>query len=1012
MKNIRTNTALLVLFLSITFSFIIAKYLVFEQKTIVLKATPTAKKDLIINVDDSDEEFSIPSDIESPELQITNRDDKEKEVKLDQLSISTQVNGCLATTTMDMIFFNPNKRDLEAQLNFPLAENQTITRFAMDINGKLREGVAIEKEKARVAFETTVRKNIDPGLVEMTKGNNFKARVFPVPSQGYKHIIIQYTEELVTTANNSYYFLPLAFNDKLSSFSLKINSIEQTLSPAILSNNKNAIQFQKANRNFTASIYLKNTYANESIAIKLPYKKGKSRVAIASDETKSIFHANILAKRISKKKQFPNKITVFWDVSGSRAKANKKLELDFLSKYLHTLQSSEVELIPFANEIFSPILFNVKKGNSSRLMDEIKNLIYDGGTTISELPFDQCRGSEVLLFSDGLSNLGNPTPKIVKKRIYTILSSETANPSYLQKLALDSHGEYINLLIENEKEALYKIETDQLHFMGFENNSNLREYYPSKATPINGNIKLSGIIQKKKTTINALFGFGNKVEYKEKIHLIPENDNASSSKILEKIWAIKKIQELNQSFQSNKDQITFLGKKYKLVTQNTSLLVLDALEDYIQHEIVPPVEMQKEYYKRIASIKKEEKNEKKKHLASIYSQYKSQVEWWTKKHQPEEKKKMQAAAQCAPQDQEANIAFNEPVVQNENVDGLANSISSDQLTVSYSLSSTNATTYGWTANGTGTYSLTETEEQKGAISVKSWDPKSPYLSKIKTVSIDKAYSQYLSLKREYSSQPSFYLDVAEYFFAKGKSKQGLRILTNIAEMELENHSLLRILAHRLLQLKQHKLAIQLFKDLVNLRNEEPQSHRDLGLAYAEIGDYQSAIKKLNEVIETSYDGRFDGIHLICINEMNNIIHKSKKHLDKSFIDKRFLANMPVDIRVVLNWDADNTDVDLWVTDPKGEKCFYSNKNTKIGGRISNDFTQGYGPEEFMIKNAIPGEYKIEADYYGSSSQNIIGKATLQVQFFKQYGTPFEKKEEITRRLDAKKQVIELGTFKF
>ena len=30
--------------------------------------------------------------------------------------------------------------------------------------------------------------------------------------------------------------------------------------------------------------------------------------------------------------------------------------------------------------------------------------------------------------------------------------------------------------------------------------------------------------------------------------------------------------------------------------------------------------------------------------------------------------------------------------------------------------------------------------------------------------------------------------------------------------------------------------------------------------------------------------------------------------------------MPVDLRIVMNWNMNNTDIDLWVTDPNEEKC--------------------------------------------------------------------------------------------
>jgi uncharacterized protein YfaP (DUF2135 family) len=46
-------------------------------------------------------------------------------------------------------------------------------------------------------------------------------------------------------------------------------------------------------------------------------------------------------------------------------------------------------------------------------------------------------------------------------------------------------------------------------------------------------------------------------------------------------------------------------------------------------------------------------------------------------------------------------------------------------------------------------------------------------------------------------------------------------------------------------------------------------------------------------------------------------------------------------------------MDLWVIEPTGEKCYYSHPSTKIGGRLSKDLTGGYGPEEYMVKNALP-----------------------------------------------------------
>ena len=54
-----------------------------------------------------------------------------------------------------------------------------------------------------------------------------------------------------------------------------------------------------------------------------------------------------------------------------------------------------------------------------------------------------------------------------------------------------------------------------------------------------------------------------------------------------------------------------------------------------------------------------------------------------------------------------------------------------------------------------------------------------------------------------------------------------------------------------------------------------------------------------------------------------------------------------DLRVTISWNTDATDVDLWVIEPDGTKVFYQNSNSKSGGELSEDQTQGYGPERYQ-----------------------------------------------------------------
>jgi len=136
-------------------------------------------------------------------------------------------------------------------------------------------------------------------------------------------------------------------------------------------------------------------------------------------------------------------------------------------------------------------------------------------------------------------------------------------------------------------------------------------------------------------------------------------------------------------------------------------------------------------------------------------------------------------------------------------------------------------------------------------------------------------------------------------------------------------------------------------------------------------------------------------------------------LDLSKISKQLIKKMPVDVRVVLNWNMNDTDIDLWVIDPNGEKCYYDNQLTAIGGRISNDFTRGYGPEHFMLKRALKGKYKVMINYFGDTQQKIAGATTVMAEIFTNYGRSSEQRKMITLQMQKEENgEVLVGEFSF
>ncbi len=106
----------------------------------------------------------------------------------------------------------------------------------------------------------------------------------------------------------------------------------------------------------------------------------------------------------------------------------------------------------------------------------------------------------------------------------------------------------------------------------------------------------------------------------------------------------------------------------------------------------------------------------------------------------------------------------------------------------------------------------------------------PYLKDLQAAKGKDLFAVYMKNRTQYGTSPGFFLDCADFFQDSGDKELALQVLSNIAELELEDAALLRVLGHRLEQIGQLDLAVQTFEQVLALRPEEPQSYRDLALA--------------------------------------------------------------------------------------------------------------------------------------------------------------------------------------
>ncbi len=132
-------------------------------------------------------------------------------LELRKVDVRVRTEGDLAVTEVEHVFHNPaDGRPREGTFRFPVPDGAMLTGLAMEIDGKLVEGEIVERDRARQIYDEVVDSMQDPALLEWEAGNWFKLRVFPIPAQGDKRVVIRYTAPLSRTGHGYEYAYDLA----------------------------------------------------------------------------------------------------------------------------------------------------------------------------------------------------------------------------------------------------------------------------------------------------------------------------------------------------------------------------------------------------------------------------------------------------------------------------------------------------------------------------------------------------------------------------------------------------------------------------------------------------------------------------------------------------------------------------------------------------------------------------------------------------------------------------------
>ncbi|MDF1710785.1 MAG: VIT domain-containing protein [Akkermansiaceae bacterium] len=437
----------------------------------------------------------------------------------------------LAKTTITVTFLNPSKRAIEGEFAMPLPPGATVSGYALDVNGRMRESSVVEKERARFAYESIKRQMIDPGFVEREEGNVYRTKIFPIPAEGTKAVRLSYCEIINPKEGHYDYHLPLP---EVSTSSCKL-VFEHLEGKALTFRNPDQLAF----RNESPGFYRADADKQQlppGLVVRLPGPASPGLIKAGN-----YFYFRKTAEEIEPP-LIPNDaraIQIVWDCSESGRLRNHAREFAFLENLFQQQPNLQVKLTLLHLETSPGGDFGIKNGNWVKLKEVLSKIFYDGANDLAAIT---CQNLPTLVFSDGHSH-------------FSFLRKNWSSPVTL----IDSLGK-------------------------------ASSYWRQQAWLSGGTSIDLGSQQDRKPPINPVRNFS----FQGAEEKIPSNIEGRSInepriiKLISTLWAQKKLNELEAEFTPPPQRIIAHCKKYHLVSNLTSLIVLERFSDYVRYRIPPP----------------------------------------------------------------------------------------------------------------------------------------------------------------------------------------------------------------------------------------------------------------------------------------------------------------------------------------------------------------------------------------------------------------------------------------
>jgi len=890
-----------------------------------------------------------------------------RSLELRQLDAEVTIRGAIAETILEMQFAGLKGDQTEAWLHIDLPEGAIVTGYALDIDGLMIDGSLVEAPRARAGYERQVRGRIDPGLGEVDKQGGFRVRVFPVDGDKGRRIRLRFVAPV-----GDRFALPFDLGSRSGNWVVRVNGLADGASASI-----GARRLRPTGD--TASLSGKGALRGA-----LTLKQSESAVIASRHPITGESYWQASGMLPPGQRAQGGTLRIYWDRSRSQKGASHGAALARVREAVAALAPTKIELVAFNSQgAERRALADVRE-----LAAEVGKLRYAGATSYAPLVGD-ASADTCLLVSDGQVTLGDRADWSAPCRLFALASGDQADRPALAALAERSGGRLIEpgrTAVDWRASGVERVIDAAGHPVAFSLlPASAGRYRLMAANPSGGPLRV---------VING-------ASYPLAMPAVAREFAGEGA-----LLAARQLTSLEGT--GDREAFVALSRRYSVASPTLSFLVLDDPKDYVEAGVEPTATYPKlaEYRTAKAENDREAAEERAERFTELLSAWNEEVEWWKQDFDPKARPKKSdrggTPAPPPPPPPAIAPAMVLPEVRNEpppppepERDGPDEA---QGYTVQGELNDLPSTVTSSADMGNIVVTGSRIPAQDISLVSNAWRPERDYLTAYDRdpTKFDRVFPEW---EDKAGGVPSFYLDTADWLHRQGRADEAAEMLLSALDLPSANSITLGLVAARLQRWRQFDLAVALRERQLLVERDRPQVKRLLALALAARAnadgpnaraDLERAISLLADVALGPIDDRWEGIDIIALREANGLIPSLAALGGKVDLDPQLVKNLDSDVRVVIDWSTDATDLDLWVDEPNGERAIYSNARTAIGGRLSNDMTAGYGPEEYWLRRAPPGTFNVLTNNFASDRLDPNGRPRLNVRLIRDFGRPTER----------------------